>query len=363
VAHSEAGPGFWVLSKYDDINYVLAHPELFSSRQITVDPATLTSLGPDIPTQIDPPEHQRYRKLMNPWFRPSVIEKMEPAMRASAVALIEPVVGRPDWDFLNDFAVPFPCQIFLDLMGLPASDLPTFLSWKDQILRATSAEELGAVFNTVKADLRDYFVQVYADQQARPQGGDTVIGSLVSAQVDGERPLDESEFVRTACLMWGAGLDTVTAQLSLAIDFLAGHPEQREDLVAHPDRIPRAIEELMRYDSLVAECRVARQDLRIQDMTIGEGDLLWLLYGSAGRDEDQFTEPEVVDFDRTPIKHLGFGGGVHRCAGMHLARSEMRIALEEIHRLVPSYRLDPAQPTLRHTGYTRGVDRLHLLLG
>jgi cytochrome P450 len=363
VARSEAGRGFWVLSKFDDIQFVLQNHELFTSSQgVTVDYATFTSLGPDIPTHIDPPEHTRYRKLMNPWFRPTVVEAMEAGMRASAVRLIKPVVGQRQWDFLNDFAVPFPCAIFLALMGLPAEDLPTLLTWKDQILRATSPEALAAAYTTVKVDLREYFEQVYADRSTRPDPGEDLIGSLLAARLDGERPLDRSEFVRSACLMWGAGLDTVTAQLSLAIKYLGAHPDQRDQLVADPSRVANAIEELIRFDSLISECRVATQDVEIRGTTIRAGDTVWMLFGSAGRDEDQFSAADEVDFERRPIRHLGFGGGVHRCVGSHLARAELRIAMEEIHRLVPTYRLDPAVPPLTHSGYSRGVDRLVLLI-
>jgi cytochrome P450 len=362
VAHSEAGAGFWVLSKYEDISFVLKNHALFSSRQITVDPATLTTLGPDIPTQIDPPDHLRYRKVMGPWFRPVVVKSMEDSIRASAVALLEPIAGGQRWDFLNDFAVPFPCTIFLDLMGLPAEDLPTFLTWKEQILRATTPEELGEVFGTVKVDLRNYFQNVYRERRALADPGSDLIGSLISAQVDGERPLDESEFVRSATLMWGAGLDTVTAQLSLAIAYLAEHPARRDELVAHPDLIPNAIDELMRYESLVSQARVATADVEIRGRTIRAGDVVWLLQGSAGRDEDEFADPDVVDFERTDIRHFGFGGGVHLCLGIHLARAELRIAMEEIHRRVPAYRIDETQPPIRHSGYVRGIDRLQLLI-
>jgi cytochrome P450 len=362
VARSEVGDGFWILSKYDDIQFVLQSHARFSSRQVTVDHATFTSLGPDIPTHMDPPEHSRYRKLMNPWFRPTVVEAMEADMRATAIRLIEPVLGGHEWDFLNDFAIPFPCAIFLDLMGLPAEDLPMLLSWKDQILRATTAEALAEAFGTVKVDLRNYFQQIYRDRHAQTEPGDDLIGTLISVQVDGERPLDESEFVRSACLMWGAGLDTVTSQLSLAINYLAENLDKRDELTAHPDRIPNAVEELIRYDSLVSECRVATEDVQIRGRTIRAGDIVWMLFGSAGRDEDQFADPDVVDFDRTQIRHLGFGGGVHRCLGSHLARAELRIAMEEIHRLVPTYRIDEIRPPTRHSGYVRGVDSLHLLI-
>jgi cytochrome P450 len=363
VGRSEVGDGFWVLSKYEDIQFVLRNHALFSSRQITVDPARLTTLGPDIPTQIDPPEHLRYRKVMSPWFRPVVVKAMEDSIRASAVALLEPVAGGTHWDFLTDFAVPFPCAIFLELMGLPAGDMPMFLTWKDTILRATTPEALAEVWGTVKVDLRDYFQQVYRERRALADPGTDLIGSLITAQVDGERPLDESEFVRSATLMWGAGLDTVTAQLSLAVAYLAEHPARRDELVARPDLTPNAVDELMRYESLVSQARVATADVEIRGRTIRAGDVVWLLQGSAGRDEEEFADPDVVDFERTDIRHFGFGGGVHLCLGIHLARAELRIAMEEIHRLVPAYRIDETRPPIRHSGYVRGIDRLHLLIG
>ncbi len=360
IAHSEQSGGFWILSKYEDIRFVLQHHDIFSSTQITVDPMSFTPLGQDIPTQVDPPEHTRYRTLMNPWFAPRVVESMEDGMRAAAVQLLEPLAGQSEWNFVEDFAAPYPAGIFLDLMGLPPADLPMFTEWKRLILHANSPEELALAYRTVKVDLMEYFRTIYRERHGRTSPGDDLIGSLIAAQVGGERPLDESEFIRAACLLWGAGLDTVESQLALAMHYLSQHPDQRDVLVARPELIPNAVEELIRYESLVSECRKATRDVLIGETAIRAGDVVWMLFGSAGRDEDHTPDADTVNFERESIRHFGFGGGVHRCVGSHLARAELRIAMEEIHRRVPKYRLDESKPAVRRNGYTRGVKRLHL---
>jgi len=297
---------------------------------------------------------------MNPWFAPAVVARMEDGMRAAAVRLVDPLAGQSEWNFVRDFAALYPAGIFLDLMGLPESDLPMFYEWKVLILHANSPEQLAQAYATVKVDLMEYFRGIYRQRHGRTAPGDDLIGSLIAARLGGERALDESEFIRTACLLWGAGLDTVESQLALAMHYLSQHPDQRDLLVDRPELIPNAIEELIRYESLVSECRKATKDVVIRDTQIRAGDVVWMLFGSAGRDEDQVLDAETVDFEREQIRHFGFGGGMHRCVGSHLARAEMRIAMEEIHRRLPNYRLDESKPVVRHNGYTRGVDQLHL---
>src|SRR5262249_2128821 len=157
---------------------------------------------------------------------------------------------------------------------------------------------------------------------------------------DGVRPLTLVEFVGIATLLWSAGLDTVTAQLALAIHHLAGNPTLRDQLTADLSLVPHAIEELMRFDSLVNDCRKATQDVGLGDQTIKAGDMVMVMYGAAGRDPEQFPDPYTIDFTRYPNPHFGFGGGIHRCLGSHLARAEMRVAVEEIHKRMPRYTLD-----------------------
>jgi cytochrome P450 len=362
VARSDAMGGFWVVTRYQDCRFVLQDPGLFSSVQNIVPHTQATALGPDIPTQIDPPDHGKYRQILNPLLSPRVVAALEPRMRALAAELIDAIVGAGRCDFLDGFAVPYPSLIFVPLMGLPESDLGMFLDWKDKILHTTDAAERAENFRTVNAELQAYFTAVYHERRGRPDPGDDLVGELVKARFGGERPLTLEEFVGMATLLWGAGLDTVTAQLALAIQHLAEHPELRDALVADPALIPGAIEELMRFDSLVNDCRKATADVELGGKTIKAGDMVMVMYGAAGRDPEQFPDPYRIDFRRYPNRHFGFGGGIHRCAGSHLARLELRVAMEEIHARMPRYALDPGRPVERHFGYVRGLDRLDLVL-
>lgn len=362
VAHSEQFGGFWVVSRYEDCRYVLQHPELFSSLQNVIPHSQTTKLGPDIPTQVDPPDHGKYRLILNPLLSPRVVNALLPRMRELVGEFIDDIVAAGRCDFLADFAVPYPSLIFVPLMGLPESDLDMFIDWKNKILHTFDVDEKSKVFATVNAELQAYFTEIYHDRRRRTDPGDDLVGNLVKARFAGERPLTLEEFVGMSTLLWGAGLDTVTAQLALAIHHLATHPELRDQLVNDPSLVPGAVEELMRFDSLVNDCRKSTQDIELGGQAIKAGDMLMVMYGAAGRDPEQFPDPYSLDFTRHPNPHFGFGGGIHRCAGSHLARAELRVAMEEIHKRMPGYRLDESQPVSRHFGYVRGLDSLHLLV-
>ena len=362
VARSDLLGGFWVVTRYQDCRFVLQNHALFSSVQNIVPDIRMTTLGPDIPTQIDPPDHGKYRQILNPLLSPRAVAPVEPRMRALATELIDVIAAAGRCDFLADFAVPFPSLIFVPLMGLPESDLGTFLDWKNKILHTTDEAQRAEIFETVNAELQAYFTAVFHERRRRADPGDDLVGQLAQARFDGERLLSLEEFVGMACLLWGAGLDTVTAQLSLAIHHLATHPDLRDELAADLALVPTAIEELMRFDSLVNDCRKATADVEIGGKTIKAGDMVMVMYGAAGRDPEQFPDPYRLDLRRYPNRHFGFGGGIHRCAGSHLARLELRVAMEEIHARMPRYALDPDRPAERHFGYVRGLDRLHLVL-
>lgn len=362
VAHSDLFGGFWMVTRYQDCRYVLHHPELFSSVQNVVPPYQATELGPDIPSQIDPPEHGKYRQILNPLLSPRAVAALRPRMRTLVGELIDGIVARGRCDFLADFAVPYPSLIFVPLMGLPESDLGTFLGWKDKLLHTHDPVEKAEVFETVNSQLQAYFTDVFHDRRRRDDAGDDLIGNLVGARYDGERPLTLEEFVVMATLIWGAGLDTVTAQLALAIHHLATYPELRDELAADLSLVPTAIEELIRFDGLSNDCRKATTGVELGGKLIKAGDMVMVMFGAAGRDPEEFPDPYRIDLRRYPNRHFGFGGGIHRCAGSHLARAELRVAMEEIHRRMPRYRLDPDMPVKRHFGYLRGLDSLHLLI-
>lgn len=362
VARSEALGGFWILSRYEDVRFALQRHDLFSNLINVLPPGQMTDFGPDIPTQLDPPEHTAYRKILIPLLGPRAMALLEDGIRASARRLLEPIAERRHCDFLADFGVPLPTETFCALMGFPPEHLKTFLAWKDTILRAEGREQ-GAAVKAALDGLIEYFTGVYRERLAAAGPGSDLMGQIIAASPGGTTRTTEQEFVRIASFLWAAGLDTVTAQLSFAILYLGRHPEQRDRLTANPALIPAAVEELVRYDTLVNDCRQVRQDLELGGKKLRAGDVVMLSYSAAGRDPDQFPDPDVVDFDREPNRHLGFGAGVHRCAGSHLARIQLRVALEEIHRMIPAYRVDETVPPRTHLGWIRGVDRLHLTVG
>jgi cytochrome P450 len=364
VARSEVAGGFWVFSRYDDVHYILQHPEVFSNAEITV-PAYHDPDGPQIPEEIDPPDHAKYRQIMAGRFAPGAVNDMEVATRESAVRLIDRIVAKGTCDFITEFAVPLPAEIFCTMMGMPLGDLDRLLDWKDRTLRAVLGDDPAELLQaraSVQREVKDYFQAIYRARTASRQPGDDLMGVLITGRFGGERNLTESEFVRTCAMIYLAGLDTVTAQLAFSILYLGRHLEARDALVGEPSLIPAAVEEFLRHDPIATAGRIVVQDCEVGGVPLRPGDRVYVLITSANRDETQFDHAADVDFHRPVNRHLAFGAGPHRCIGSHLARMEMRVALEEIHRRMPTYRVDESVPVIRHYGYVAGVDQLHLLI-
>ncbi len=359
VFRSEMFGGFWVFSTYKDVKFIHQHPEYFSTRHIAV-PHIEFPLGPEIPLHIDPPEHMKYRKPMLAMFSPAEANEAQQLVRDVAVRLLEPVVNKPSFDFLADFAVPLPCITFCELMGLPVEHLDKFLQWKDEYLRADWKERSERI-NEMMAGAISLFDEIYEERLHRKDPGDDIIGKLFAMPYGDERTITRNEFLRAARFIFFAGLDTTTAQLSLFVYHLAQHPELRDRITAEPSRIPAAIEELMRFDTLVGVAREVVADVELHGIQLRPGDMVLSLLNSANRDDTIFESPDEIDLDRLAANlQLGFGVGPHRCLGSHLARMEMRVALEEIHKRIPSYRIDETVPVTMHLGSVRGIDRLQL---
>jgi cytochrome P450 len=324
-----------LLSRYEDVLFALRHPEAFSSQ---------SGLGlgeqPLLPLEVDPPVHTGYRRILNPRFVPREIEKLAPAVRQRVTELLDAVVDRGGCDFHEEVATPLPSSIFLALMGLPHDDLPMFLQWRDDTIRPDVApgdiEGAARIRDETAHAISGYFRERIAERRAEPD--ESLLSTVVHSSVDG-RPLDEAELLGICHLLLLGGLDTVTATLDCMVAHLATHPEQRQLLVDDPSRIPAAVEELLRWLSPVMVVpRAAAQDITLHDVEIKQGDGVTLVLGAANDDDAEF-EADTVDLTREPNKHLAFGGGHHLCLGAHLARMELRIALEELHARIPAYRL------------------------
>ena len=346
-----------LITRHEDVVWALRHPELFSSGSDAID---IGNVRPLIPLQIDPPNHVKFRRLLDPLFAPREMEKLEGDVRALVVELIDSFVDAGACEFNSAVAIPLPCTVFLRLMGLPLEDLDLFLRFKDGIIRP-EAETLAAgraMARETGQEIYAYFETVIAERREQPQ--DDLLSGFLSAEIDGE-VLTTEDILDISYLFLLAGLDTVTASLGCAVTYLAQHPERQQALRDDPSLVPAAVEELLRWETPVpGVVRVATQDVEVAGATIPAGQTVTCLLASANTDGTEFPDPETVDFDRAANRHLAFGGGLHRCLGSHLARLEMRVALEELHRRVPAYAIKAGETPIYTMGI-RGVEYLPLV--
>ncbi len=313
-----------------------------------------------IPLQIDPPRQTKYRKLMAPLFAPKVVDGLEASTRSLVVELIEVVASDGHCNFHYAVAEPLPSTVFLELLGLPVARVREFIELKDGIIRppVETLEEGVAYRERTGRRIYEVLQEAIDERKARPEND--FISQFLQAEVEGHR-LTEEDVLDIGYLFFLAGLDTVTASLDCMLTFLAQHPEQQQRLVDHPEDVPAAVEELLRWESPVAGVvRVAAQDTELSGCPIHAGDKVSVSLGSANTDERFWADADTVDFDREINKHIAFGGGVHRCLGSHLARMELRVGLEEWHRRIPSYRLKPGI-TPEYTMGLRNVENLELV--
>jgi cytochrome P450 len=337
------------VSDYEDVAWALRHPEVFSSAP---DAISIGQEQPLIPVQVDPPLHTRYRALLNPAFKPRRIAGLEPDVRALVRELIDGFAGRGYCNFHDELATPLPSTVFLRLLGLPQSDLPQFLRWRDDTIRpGGDAEQMARTRAAASKAINDYFTTAL-DEARRgtveragtagatdPASG--LLGELVGAELDG-RPLTREELLGICHLMLLGGLDTVTASLDCTVAYLALHPDRRRALVADPSLVPAAVEELLRHQTPVMMVpRIVREPVELGGVALEAGDPVMLVIGAANSDEAMFAGADDVDFTRRTARHVAFGVGHHFCLGAHLARLELRVALEELHRRIPDYALAP----------------------
>lgn len=324
------------LSRYEDVMWAMRHPEFFSSAPEAVD---IGQDQPLIPLQVDPPDHAQYRRLLDPEFSPKKMAALDADARAIVNHLIDGFIDRGSCDFHEEFATPLPSSIFLALMGLPQADLPMFLRWRDDTIRPDAADldEAARIRDRVGSEITEYFKSALMERRAHPD--DALMHRIAVGEVEG-RELTEEERLGICHLLMLGGLDTVTATLDCMVLHLARAPARRAALAADLELVAPAIEELLRFETPVTMIvRVVKQDCELGGVQLRAGDHATLLLGAGNADPDEFDEPEETDFGREANRHLAFGGGPHRCLGSHLARLELRVALEELHRRIPDYRL------------------------
>ncbi|WP_067678437.1 cytochrome P450 [Nocardia miyunensis] len=361
VVYSTAHGGHWIVTHYKEIHEVLRDPETFSSH-----PNNLTSetagFGKFIPLELDPPEHTGYRLALQPLFSPNRMKALEDDIRATVNELIDGIAAAGTSEFIADFAHELPTRVFLKLMDWPLADAPMFTHATDVILTGipgATEEESNQARGKAAFEILGYFQNVINERKANPR--DDVTSQIIHTKValeGGTRLLTDEELNRMFFLLLIAGLHTVQGSLAWSIVHLSHNREQREQLIADESLIPSAVEEILRIEAAVIPGRRATRTTELGGVTIAEGDQLILMLCSANRDGEEFDDPDELQLERTPNRHLSFGAGAHRCLGSHLARIELRLALEEIHRRIPDYDLVANDPPVMHASQVRGCARL-----
>jgi len=326
--HWHPTPGFWVITRHEDVVAVSRDPATFcSSRGIL-----LSDLErPVVPRQsiiyIDPPEHAKYRKLVQPAFSPGRLRALEDRIAEVVRDLIGRIADGSTIDFVEAFAAPLPLLVIADMLGVPGADRGRFKRWSDAIIEAgtqPSDENMAQSY-----ELLQYFGSVIAERRAQP--GTDLLSVLVHSEIDGER-LEEFDLLMFCMTLLVAGNETTRNLLSHGALALATYPAQRALLARDPALMPRAVEEMLRWGSPVASfMRTATRDTELRGIRIREGDRLILLYASANRDTAVFgADAEEFRVQRDASGHVAFGFGEHFCLGAQLARLEARLAFTQL---------------------------------
>jgi cytochrome P450 len=341
---------------------------LFVNRSRDVEQASkyLGSNRKAIPLGLDGPEHTKYRRLLDPVFTAKRVAPLETNVRDLANTLIDTFIDDGEANVNSVWCQPLPSTIFISILGLPREDLDDFMRFKNMTLgigfpKDITVEEAMQLRMEAVEWLQAYFNDSLDARDASGNPGDDMIGWLMTTEVEGER-LTRENLLDILGLLMIAGLDTVAASLACMLSYFARHPDDRARVVADPSMWPDVVEELMRFESPVTDGgRIAMKDLVLPSgEEIAAGTLMGVSWSAANLDPDYFDDPLTVDFGRKPNPHIGFASGFHRCLGSHLARMELRVALEAFHRRVPDYRIKPGVE-LEYSGNPRTPLNLELV--
>ncbi len=342
VAHTDAHGGFWVVSKYADVVKVAKDDVTFSSVPTTVIPDS--GVYNLIPLQSDPPDVQRYRMALMPYFSAQALQQYAPRVRQFSSDCIAAFIGRGHCELVTELANPVPSMTALEFIGFDPADWHDFAGPLHQLSFSADGSEgrRQALADIGKMDERI----TLAIESRRDTPRDDAISKLIAYDKGGVRFSDKELHGLVKMLLFG-GLDTTMAAASNTLLYLSEHPELRQRLIDDPALIPKAVDEFLRFEAPVhAFARNVMVDTEIGGQSIRAGERVYMLWASANRDPDQFEDPDEVNFDRKQNRHLTFGIGAHRCLGAQLARMELQIMLEEILRRIPDFHIDLEQ--VRH---------------
>jgi cytochrome P450 family 142 subfamily A polypeptide 1 len=353
----------WGVSRHADILAFSKNPGTFCSRFSSRPDA------PPIPSMInlDDPLHKRRRNLVNRGFTPRRVANHEPKIRRICSDLIDAVAEKGRCDFVHDIAAPLPMIVIGDLLGVEPKDRDRLLRWSDDLILGTSSSatpEATAAAGKAAGEYFEYARRVIADRRAKPPQED-LMSVLVHAEIDGEK-LDDEELLQESLLILVGGDETTRHVITGGMNQLIQHPDERRKLVEDPDKIPVAVEEMLRWVTPIQNMnRTVTRDVEVHGQKLRKGDKVLLLYPSGNRDESVFDEPFRFDVERAPNDHVAFGGyGAHFCLGAPLARLELRVMFQELMRRLPDLELASDDPLpLRPSNFIIGIEQMPVVFG
>jgi cytochrome P450 len=362
IARTERYGGVWLPTRHADISDIAYDTDRFTSRSVIVSkfrpPHELAPAGIAPPISSDPPYHQGARRMLLPAFSPQAVARYEDSTREYCRELVGAMAGQDVVDAAEGYAQHIPVRVIADMLGLPESDADVFRGFVHHVLEGVdkSIEERAAGMG----DLFQYLSGHIEDHRANPR--DDLISFLLDAELEGEK-LDTFQVGRTIALLLIAGIDTTWSAIGASIWHLAKTPADRQRLVDEPELLPTAMEELLRAYAPVTMARLVREDMDYGGCPMKADDFVLLPFPAANRDPAVWDRPDEVVLDREENRHAAFGLGIHRCAGSHLARMEMRVALEVWLETFPEFTLADPAAVRWSGGQVRGPRTLPIRIG
>lgn len=344
-------PG-WMLKRAEDVRALLQDTEHFEKRGMGQWAQGIGENWLVIPTEADPPEHAHYRKALNEHFTPAKMMGLSDQIRERARGLIDRFKDRGECDFIGEFSESYPVNIVLDLLGLPQERMQEFLRWEREMLHTDDM--------TVRSDatraVKNYLLEEIEKRRRAPQ--DDYITRIFDFEYEARKWTDDEVLGHCFNLYLG-GLDTVTSVLGLMFQFLARNPGHQQQLRDDPKLIIVAVEELLRAFAPVTSFRICSKPIVFQGVQFMPGDYVSVATGLAGRDPHAYPDPDDIRFDRKP-SIIALGGGIHKCLGMHLARRELQIAIEEWLAAIPEFGVKDGTDVPLFVGNILHVQRLEM---
>ena len=357
------GPGHWVVTRYEDLKHVSRNPQLFSS---WLGGTTVRDMPPEnldrsraMMLNMDPPQHAKYRRLVQRGFTPRMIQQLATHIRQLAGAIIDRIAPRGECEFVSEVAAELPMQVICEMLGVPEEDRHNIYDLSNRMIGFDDPEYQRSPEDGMQAATELFFYASKLSERAARAPGDDIVTALVSADVDGEK-LSDLDFNSFFLLLAVAGNETTRTSTSQGVRLLAEHAEQRRRLIEQPALIPSAVEEILRFNPPVMYFRrTATQDTELHGARIRAGEKITMWYPSVNRDEAVFPDADAFDVGRSPNDHLAFGVGEHFCLGASLARLELVILFEELLRRLPDITLAGPIRRLR-SSLIDGIKEMHV---